>query len=310
MVGSTLEQRSAELFDNVTNHNAVLAYMKKAGGMKSVDGGRSIYENLIFAENGNGAFYSGLEELGTAGADVLSGAEYAWKQYAVAVVISGLELRQNSGKAQVYDLLEARIQAAEATMENDISVGIYSDGTGSGGKTITGLDAAVPADPTTGTYGGITRSAAGSTFWRSQLVDNTTTSSTIQQYMNSLWALTIRGTDATNLILAGSTQWAQYMASLQLIQRIADPAKANLGFPTVEFMGAPVVLDTVSGLTATDMYFLNTKYLKFKSHKDCNMVPLGGKREPVNQDASITILGWQGNLTCSNSARQGRLVGA
>ena len=48
------------------------------------------------------------------------------------------------------------------------------------------MNAAVPLDPTTGTYGGIDR--ATWTFWRNQFVDSTTASATtIQGLFNDLW---------------------------------------------------------------------------------------------------------------------------
>ncbi len=312
LVATTLAYRSKKIADNVTAHNAALTWLTEKGNAKPIDGGRTIYEPLLFAANGNGGFYSGYDTLPVTAQDVISGAEFSWKQYAVPVLISGLEEMENSGEEAVLDLLEGRMQGAEAAMANDLCTGIYSDGTGSGGKTITGLDAAVPQDPTTGTYGGIDRSSAANTFWRSQLYDpaSTPTATTIQQYMNILWSRTLRGTDQTDLILAGSTIWGTWMQSLQALQRFTEPAKAKLGFRTTQFMNADVVLDTVSGVVATDMYFLNTTFLKWRPHKRRNMVPLDPKRRyAVNQDASVQILAFMGNLTCSNAARQGRLKG-
>jgi hypothetical protein len=56
------------------------------------------------------------------------------------------------------------------------------------------------------------------------------------------------------------------------------------------------------------MFFLNTKYLFFRPHRDCNMVPLGPKtRVPVNQDAEIQIVGFAGNITCSGAQFQGKI---
>ena len=312
LVATTLAYRTKKLADNLRAHNALLTRLGQKGNIKPIDGGRTIYEPFIFGSNGNGGFYSGYDTLPVSAQDVISGAEFAWKQYAVPVLISGLEEMENSGEEAVLDLLEGRIQAAEATMENDLATSIYGDGTGSGGKGITGLDAAVPQDPTTGTYGGIARDQSANTFWRSQLYDPsaTPTSTTIQGYMNTLWARTLRGTDRPDLIMSGSTIWATYMNSLQTLQRFTDPDQAKLGFPSIKYMDADVVLDTVSGVVATDMYFLNTTYLKWRPHKRRNMVPLDPKRRyAVNQDASVQILAFMGNLTCSGSKFQGRLKG-
>lgn len=313
IIATTLEARSAKIQDNVTKNNALLNRLKTRGKVRTVSGGRLIYEELSFAENGNGGWYSGYDTLPTAAQDVLSAAEFQWKQYAVPVVMSGLEMLQNAGREQVLDLLESRIGVAEATMANAISVGLYSDGTGAGGKQLTGLDAAVPVDPTTGTYGGINRAVWS--FWRSQVYDpaSTPTSTTIQGYMNTLWASCVRGADQPDLIMAGSTIWSTYMASLQSIQRFTSADMASSGFASVKYLNVDVVLDGgIGGAADTNtMYFLNTNYLHFRPHKDRNMVPLSpSRRASFNQDAEAQILAWAGNLTCSGAQFQGRLVGS
>lgn len=307
---TTLERRTKKIRDNVSKNNAILTMLSEKAE-EPVSGGRVLYEELSFTENTNGQWYSGYDTLSTAAVDVLSAAEFAWKQYAVAVTVSGLEEMQNDGQEAVIRLVGARTQVAEDTMANAIAEGLYSDGTAQGGKILTGLDAAVPQDPTTGTYGGISR--VNYTFWRSKLVDpgSTPTISTIQTHMTDLWASCVRGSEKTNLIMAGSTIWKTYIGSLQPQQRFTDPKMANLGFTNVQFMTAPVVLDGGIGgfATATDMYFLNTRYLHWRPHSRRNMVPIDGKRISVNQDATVAILGFMGNLTCSGAQFQGRLKG-
>ena len=312
IIATTIESRSGEIADNVADNNALLSRLKAKGKVKTFSGGRLIYEELSFAENDNAGWYSGYDTLAVSAQDVISAAEFNIKQLAVPVVISGLETLQNSGKEAIIDLMEARVAVAESTMANRIAAGLYSDGTGAGGKTLTGLAAAVPVTPTSGIYGGIDRSSAANVFWRSQIQASTTTSTTIQGFMNTLWAKCVRGMDRPDLIIAGSTQWAQYMASLQTIQRFTDTKTASLGFPSVKFMDADVVLDGGIGgnATATYMYFLNTKFLKFRPHKDRNMVALGNKRTAVNQDAEVSILAFAGNLTCCGAQFQGLLSGA
>ena len=308
---TTLEYRSKDIADNVSNSSALLAILKQQGRIQPVDGGRTILEPMSVAENPNGGWYSGYDPLPLMASDVLSSAEFAWKQYAVPVVISGLEEMQNSGESALYDLLEERIKVAETTMVNDISEGLYGDGTASGGRAITGLEAAVPTDPTTGTYGGINR--ATYTFWRPQVLDpvTTPTAATIGAHMTALWISLTRGKDKPNLIVSDNTLYAMYMASLQPLQRFTDTNMAGLGFENVKFMSAPVVNDGGIGgyATASTMWFLNTRYLKYRPHKRRDMVPIGRKRVSVNQDASVEILGWMGNLTCSGQKFQGRLIG-
>jgi hypothetical protein len=117
--------------------------------------------------------------------------------------------------------------------------------------------------------------------------------------------------DRPDLIVMDGFMWNIYMASLQAQQRFTDPNSATLGFPTVKYMDADVILDGGIGgfATAKTMYFLNTKYLKYRPHADRNMVPLApNKRYAINQDAEVQIIGWAGNLTSSGAQFQGRLI--
>jgi hypothetical protein len=310
ILATAIESRSGELADNVTKNNALLAYLKKRGNIKTISGGSTVLQELSFAENGNAGWYSGYDILPTAAQDVISAAQFTLKQLAVPVVISGLEKLQNAGKEQTIDLMESRVSVAEATMANYVAQGIYSDGTTFGGKTLTGLAAALLANPTAGVYGGI--DAALFPFWRNQVYDLTTaaTAANVQGAFNSLWAKMVRGMDRPDLIIVPNDVWAAYMASLQAIQRFTDPKSAELGFSSIKYFDADVVLDGGVGgfMSSSVSYFLNTKYLFFRPHKDRNMVPLNpGKRYAINQDAEIQILGFAGNMTCSNRSLQGRL---
>ena len=176
ILATTIESRTKSIADNVTKNNALLMKLEQKGKIKTFSGGSKILQELSFAENTNAGWYSGYDILPVGVSDVISAAEFNIKQAAVPVVISGLEMLQNSGKEAMIDLMEARLSVAESTLANLISGGLYSDGTGAGGKEIDGLDSAVPTDPTTGTYGGIDR--ATWTFWRSQVGGGATTSPT------------------------------------------------------------------------------------------------------------------------------------
>jgi len=309
IVATTIESRSGEIADNVTKNNALLAKLKGRGNVRPFSGGTKIIEEISFAENGNAGYYSGYDLLPVAAQDVISGAEFAIKQAAVAVSISGLEMLQNSGKEAIIDLLDARMAVAEASLANLLAGGVYSDGTGSSGKQVTGLNAAVPLDPTTGTYGGINR--ATWTFWRSKVSDTSGLSaSTIQGALNALWAQLVRGMERPDLIPMDATIWALYLASLQAQQRFTGTETGKLGFPTLKYMDADVILDGgIGGYCPTGTAFmLNTKYIHWRPHRSRNMVPLSpNKRYAVNQDAEVQLIGWAGNLTTSGSQFQGRL---
>jgi hypothetical protein len=309
IVATTIQNRSKQIADNVTKNNALSAKLNQRGNVRTFAGGNTILEELSFAQNANGGWYSGYDLLPVAAQDVISAAEYAIKQLACPVVMSGLE--------QFIDLLEGRITVAESTMANLMSGGLYSDGTGSGGKELTGLNAAVPTNPATGTYGGIDR--ATWVFWQSKVfnsnADLTTpgkmTPANIQEAMNGLWAKLVRGSDRPDLIVFDNVFWTIYLASLQAQQRFTQAETGKLGFPSIKYMDADVVLDGGIGgyCPAKTGFFLNTKYISLRPHSARNMVPLSpNRRYAINQDAEVQILGWAGNLTTRGSQFQGRLI--
>jgi hypothetical protein len=310
IVATTIQSRTRKIADNVTKNNALTAYLNKRGNRKTFSGGNTILQELSFAENANGGWYSGYDLLPVAAQDVISAAEFAIKQLACPVVMSGLEQLQNAGREQMIDLIEARINVAEGTMANLMAQGVYSDGTTFGGKTLTGLDAAVAITPTN-TYGGIDRNTWA--FWKNKSTTAGTalTPTTVQNAMNTMWASLVRGSDQPDLIVMDNAFWGLYVASLQAQQRFTSPETGNLGFSTLKFMGADVVLDGGIGGYATTKtaYFLNTKYIFLRPHSARDMVTLDpSRRYAINQDAEVAILAWAGNLTCSGSQFQGRLI--
>lgn len=307
IIATTIQSRTRKIADNVTDNNALLSYLSKRGNIKTFSGGNVILQELSFRDNANAGYYSGYDLLPVTAQDVISAAQYEIKQVAVPVTISGLEQLQNSGKEALIDLMDARLEVAEASMANLIANGIYSDGTGSGGKQITGLNTAVPV-VNTNTYGGIDASAWP--VWRNVVTDTSgITASTIQASWNALYAQLVRGSDKTDLVVVDNATWALYLNSLQAQQRFADVKKGEAGFDTLKFIGADVVLDGgVDGnCPANTAFFLNTKYIHWRPHADRNMVPLSpNKRYAVNQDAEVQILAWAGNLTTSGRRFQGR----
>jgi hypothetical protein len=133
----------------------------------------------------------------------------------------------------------------------------------------------------------------------------------VQAAFNTMWASLVRGMERPDLIMVDNFMWGIYMASLQAQQRFTGTESAKLGFPSIQFMDADVVLDGgIGGFAVTKTaYFLNTKHLFFRPHADRNMVPLSpNRRYAINQDAETAIIAWAGNMTCNGSQFQGRLI--
>jgi hypothetical protein len=313
IIATTIQSRSGELADNLTQNNAILQRLNQKGNVRPFSGGNVILEEIMYDDTttNNANSYSGYEVLNIAPDSPISAAQYKIAQYADAVTMSGLEMLQNSSKEAIIDLLDGRMQVSEARLLNRISGDLYGDGTGNGGKNLDGLGAAVSATPTSGTYGGI--NAANWPFWRNQITTGAT-SANILASMTTAAIKQIRGTDKADLIVAGNTMYQYYVGALQSIQRIAAEESGAAGFASLKFYGGGTSADVVLGggygsqETATYMYMLNTNYICFRPHKERNFVPIGGERQSINQDAIVKLYGFAGNLTTSNRFLQGLLT--
>lgn len=313
IVTTTLRNRTGKLADNMLDNNALLLRLKKRGKVMPVSGGRTIVQELEYADNQTYKRYSGYETLNISPSDVFTAAEFDYKQAAVAVSISGLEQLQNSGEEAIINLLASRIRNAEKTMMNGIAADIYSNGSADGGKQIGGLQLLVSKTPGSGVVGGIDRATWA--FWQNKATVSGTAASAanIQDRMNAMALSLVRGTDRTDLIVADGNYYNYYLSSLQAIQRITDPELAAAGFTSLKYFGhggsADVVLDGGQGgnCPTNTMYFLNTDYIHFRPHANRNMVPIGDDRYAVNQDAMVKLIGFAGNMTLSNASLQGVL---
>ena len=310
---TTIESRTRAMADNVTNNNALLARLKQRDRKKTVSGGSKILQELQYQGNSSSGWYSGYDTLNVAPTDVLTAAEFSIKEAYCLVTISGLEQAQNAGKEKMFDLMEARIENAEATLQNLIAAGVYSDGTASSGKQIGGLQYLVATAPATGVVGGINRATYA--YWRNLSKSSAadfgaakTSANILGQYGRVFNAL-VRGTDSPDLLVADSNDYGRLTDAFTDRQIMSDPKMSEAGFVTMKYRGADVVLDGgIGGACPADTtYFLNSKYLFYRPMADHDMYTLEGDRSAYNQDAMVKIIGWKGNLTMSGAQFQGVL---
>jgi len=310
LVTTTFRKHRSKVADNVTRNNAFLKKVKSKGMYSTESGGLSIAMPLEYAENGTYQRYSGFDVLNVAQSDVLTAAEYQWRQIAIHVVASGRELRINSGPERIVNLAKSRLKNAMNSFNNNFSFDLYSDGSLS--NQINGLQSIV-ADAGTGTVGGIDSSSYP--FWQSAVQSAAAplqgggavvpSATTIEgQLMLPLWLNQVRGNDKPDLIIASNDYFSFFESSQVSIKRYTNDSEANAGFTTLMYKGCPVIFDGNSGTPSSRMYFLNSEYLGVVAHKDAD-ITVNDEVSPYNQDAVVIPVLWMGNVTCSNRRLQG-----
>lgn len=319
-----IEDRSTGYQDLVSNANVLLAIMKDKGMWKTFEG-PTIRERLLYNESGTYTRYSGYQFLNPKPAELVNDAEFTPKMAAVSVVLSMEDILQNNGStAQLMNIMDLHLEAAETELEDRFVEDLHSDGTADGGRQIGGLQLALPTDPTTGTYGGISR--ADNDIWRTSAYDvssaswdqtsaTSVTSASVKPIFNQIVIERSRGRTGPDLILSSQKDYGAYMAATESIQRITDGGGkvAKLGFPSLKFYGAGKSMDIVleggigSAMPSNVTYFLATDHLRFRYHKDRNFSKFGGKQTPVNQDAVVQHIGFYGELTLCNPLHMAKL---
>jgi hypothetical protein len=300
-----------EVTDNVSRHNALYRRIAAKGRTRLEDGGLSIVCPLDYAQNSTYQRYSGFDNLNIGASDVLSAAEFPWRQVAVNVAASGLEIRSNSGENRIINFVKAKVKNAQRTFANGLSTDVYSDGSAT--NQIGGIQALI-ADTGTGTVGGI--NSTDFSFWQNVVQSAaapligagiTVSATTIELFFAQLYNYLTRGTDQTDLIVADLSYFSFYETSQTSLKRYTtdDSEKAKGGFVSLKYKNADVVFDTAtSGIPASHAYFLNTDYLEMVVHQDANM-EIMPEMKSVNQDAIVIPILFQGNMVVSNRSLQG-----
>jgi hypothetical protein len=306
----------------VSNNNAMLAVMRRKGLWQTYSGPR-IRQTLQVSKN-VAQWYSGYDQLLNPAIDLFNDAFFDPKMVVVPVILSMQEILNNEGRAQLMDVYDSYIDAAERLLEDTMDAGIYGDGTANGGKQITGLATAVPILPATGTYGGIDRSQAANAIWRTSTFDANTflagatqvSSTTIRPMLNYVMTNRSRGRDYADLLVMSPEHYAAYDAATVAIQRQTNETSlGKLGFSALEYIGggkrAEIVLDggIGSNMPSNTTFGLNTDSFRIRYHPQRNFDKVfdGEGMMPIDKDAIAQFIGWMGELTQTNPLFNWRL---
>lgn len=291
--GITSRKFIPKLVDNIFQAMPLLDRMKKKNNLM-VDGGLSIMMPLGYAVNSAAGSYSGADTLLTSDNDVITSAEYTWRQYYSNITVIGRDELRNSGDSAKLNFVKEKTAIAERSLSDVLSTDLYN--TGTNGNSIGGLRLIVN---TTSTVGGIDQSSYS--WWNGQ-VDSTTTVLSMPAMQTQYNAASI-GNDTPTVGLSNRTVYNLYYNLLQPQQRFMDSETAKGGFSSLMFNSMPIIADSYS--PSSHLWFLNENYLKFVIHSDRNFI-FEPFLKPVNQDLRVAKILYAGNLCCTNVRMQAK----
>lgn len=303
----SLPLRRRTITDNVSEHNALYREMKKAGNIRTDNGGTQIEEPIYF-DTLNVQNYTGFQRNDVGHKQVITNVKFDWAQKWLSVAASGRELRINMGETAMVKLVRAKIKNAEISAANHMAVEAYGDGSVS--SSILGLGAFITQNGQ-GTVGGIDASAVP--IWGNQFYGQVIGSfgvSTIRNDFDKLWISCVRGTMKPKIIVANHDVFTTLEGSMEQYSRYMKPEYADAGFEQVGYKGVPVVFDAnVNFANALDggdptAFMLNTDDLYLFEHPQARWEK-EDPRTPVDQDGVAIPFLWMGNGAITSRRNQG-----
>lgn len=276
-----------KLVDNIFRQIPLLNRLKKKES--PIDGGTKVTVPLEYAQNSAGGWYAGADTLTNTDVDVITAAEFEWKQHYQSIVIKRDDELKNSGDSAILKFVTSKVKNAERSMSDRMASGVWSAGTDA--KSILGLRTFLS---TSNTYGGISQTSYS---WWGANVDSSSTTLTFG-VMQSLFGSASIDADTPTVVLTTQTLFDKYYLMLQPQQRFMDAETAKGGFRSLMFNGKPVIVD--SKAPTGYMVMLNEEYLHWLPHKDENF-RFDPFAKPNNQNIKIAHIYWMGVFASSNN---------
>lgn len=341
LLSSTLRNYQPKLRDNITRGNKVLAWLDSKGRFRKISGGHQIAEPLMHQQNATADIYKGYGLLDTTPQDGITTAFFDWSQLSTSITISRLEERQNTGKAKILDLLQAKTMQAEVSVKellNNCLVSGKFNATAAQsqvlartGRLDSGATGPLPIgniiDVTVGRSVSVGNINGGTySFWRNKARTGGTASFVgYRNDLNRLYNTCSQGVGGSpDLLIGTQTAWETYWLGLTTAERYIVDSKKSLdtlgGADALAFRGAQFiwdevvpdpdtvgnVVDSTGTNTSATVYMINSEALSFVTDSATDFITTDFTR-PENQDAKVAQIMWMGALTVNNRRKLGVL---
>jgi len=299
---TTWQNMKSEAADQIFDATPFWYWMRANGMLEDVEGGRFLTEPLRYAASPNVEFVTRGSSVDLSDTEFLTIAKDDWKYMVDSLVRFGVDDQQNRGKNAILSLVNSKLENSKDSMVDQLETRLAGT---AGTNQFLGLQDIVADDPTSGTLHGL--NSATYTWWRNKTRDFATDLTTfdadgvfaMNQMVNN--CSNNKRLDTPDIILTGQHPFELYWDETLEQRRVTNKAMGDAGFQNVEFRGipmvwSPAVASAAVGTTPGRMYFLNTRFLKFKYDPMLNFDMTSWKDIPnqVNDRAAQIMLA--GNL--------------
>lgn len=326
VLASALRRRQKGYVDSVTSHILIFEWLRMKNRYISTDGGTALEfeaERILDTDEHS---YADFDTIIIAPQNAVVNVLAQWKQYAAPIVISGEERRKNTGPTRIFNLMEQKERNALNSIQSQLNVDLYLDGTGNNSKKITGLAAVFQETPATGTLFGIDRSGTSGAFFRNRSVGPVGTSLNMTTKESNMADDMHTGRiEAGRLRVGGAAhrypdfgicteqyfQW--YEKVLQITgMRFRNTDMGDIGFDNLAYHGMTIFHD--EDMPQDDggdekIYMLNSEFMELRYHPQANFTPTGLDRH-TNQEVFSGLIIWMGELLPTVPAKMAIVHGA
>ena len=304
---TTWQNMKSTLVDQIFDSTPFWFWMKENDALESVQGGRFLTEPLRYAKSERVKFIGKGGTVDLSDQEFLTEAVDDWKYLVDSIVRFGTDDQKNRGKNMIINFMNAKLDNSKDSLVDKVEETLFSDNSANS-LIWNSLLNLVPDDPTSSTtVHGINQSTHS--WWRSKATTMAGFSFAIHGHarMRTLLNDTSnnKGQDKPNIIVSGQTPYEYYEDTVVEQKRIVNKKLGDAGFENIQFKGIPMVWSPACANTR--MYFLNTRFLKFKFDPMMNFDMTEWKPIPeqVNDRAAQIMLA--GNLMTSRRRCQGVL---
>lgn len=263
----------------------IYTYFAAKGKIKMEDGGPEIENPLITGSNPNVTTATYYDTVPVDETNELDTVLYNMTRMVGTLIMSEQESDENQGDAKIVDILEAKIMALEHAVKKFQRTKAATLNTGSDPN---GLPNLLPADPTTGSIGGL--NLANEPMFRpsSYDFDGGLDENNIEEAFDDILLDLTHDDESPNVIFVGRNIFrlhraaARDKAQIQLSSTGFGKQLINLGIKGTTHQGIPLIYD--EALDPDEFYFLNDEFISIHVLKSANM-KVKKLTAPWNQDA-------------------------
>lgn len=304
---TTWSNRKKEATEQAYLKTPFIYWLREKGHIENISGYRRIEIPLEYGSNETVKWLSKGGTVPIQDSELMTICYEDWKYVAASIVRWFTEDQQNRGQASMIRLAEAKLNAAERSLYEDLERVMFADGLGDAEPN--GIQKLISSSPTTGTVHGLNR-ATYDWFRNQQKTASGAASVTLVSDMRTCLNDIIKYSRSELkdiCLVTDQTSYELYEDVCVELKTLQNTMLADAGFDSIVFKGKPLMW--CPSAPSGNMYFINPTYLKLVCDDSFFMEMTDWKQIPDQPFDKVAQVVCALNLTCRRPICQKVLTG-